>query len=116
MLNDKINSKTIKLIDRIEASEPKTKIMHDTLDKLLDSKKNTLLVVKDTTRELKLSCRNIPHVKLQDSSSVNVYQLLKYENLLITKDAFNVLLGRLSPKDTKNLEKPKKETEHKEEA
>ncbi len=46
---------------------------------------------------LELSSRNIPHVKVLPHQGLNVYDLLKYEYLLIKEPAVSIVQERLQP-------------------
>ena len=45
---------------------------------------------------VELSARNIPYVKVLKSEGVNVYDVMKYRNMLITADAVSKLEGVLA--------------------
>ena len=55
----------------------------------------SLIVTNDLKNNLYLSSRNVPYVKLLDSGALNVYDLLKYKNLIITQDALQSVEGAL---------------------
>ncbi len=57
---------------------------------------SALIVVSDDNPNVMLSARNIPHVKVVRTEGVNVYDLMKYKNVLITEDAVSQLEGALS--------------------
>ena len=46
-----------------------------------------LIVMDGTNTNVMLSARNIPDVKTASVSTINVYDLLKYNTLVVTKDA-----------------------------
>lgn len=54
-----------------------------------------LVVTDDPSNNLQLSCRNVPHVKLLKHDSLNIHDLLKYKNLIITQDALHSVEGAL---------------------
>ena len=45
------------------------------------------LVVVDDNANVVLSARNIPTVKTASTSTINVYDILKYDTLVVTQDA-----------------------------
>ena len=57
---------------------------------------NVLVVIDDANANVELSARNIPHVKVLRSEGVNVYDVLKYRNMLITAEAVSKLEGVLA--------------------
>ena len=63
--------------------EVKTKKFQAVMDALKVSK--ALVVVEDNN--VVLSARNIPTVKTASTSTINVYDILKYDTLVLTQDA-----------------------------
>ena len=45
------------------------------------------LVVVDDNNNVVLSARNIPDVKTASTSTINLYDILKYDTLVVTQDA-----------------------------
>ena len=82
----KVKENSIIVVDKLEFNEPKTKEMVKTLSNLNINNK-TLVVTLDGNENVTKSARNIPGVKPLRVDFVNVYDLLKYDTLLITKDA-----------------------------
>ena len=64
--------------------EVKTKKFKAVMDALKVSK---ALVVVDDNNNVVLSARNIPSVKTASTSTINVYDILKYDTLVVTQDA-----------------------------
>ena len=46
-----------------------------------------LVVLDDNDKNVVLSARNIPNVKTASTNTINVYDILKYDKLIVTKDA-----------------------------
>ena len=65
--------------------EIKTSKFVQILDNLKAPK--ALVVTKDKDEKVVLSARNIPTVKTTMTNSLNVYDILKYDSLVLTKDA-----------------------------
>ena len=53
----------------------------------LDSK--ALVVIDNNDKNIILSARNLPDVKTTDANIINVYDILKYDKLVFTRDAVN---------------------------
>ena len=53
------------------------------------------MVVRDYTDNSLLATGNIPNVLLMKAASVNVYQLLNYNNVLFSEEAIKDFVGRL---------------------
>lgn len=85
-LSSKILDNSIIVVDQLNFEEPKTKQMVQALEALKAGKK-TLVVTTGEAQNVMKSARNIPGVKPLGVDFINVYDLLKYDTLLITKDA-----------------------------
>ncbi len=84
-LSSKVAEEKFIVVDGLTFDEIKTKKMAAVLENL---KVNKALVVLDKKDEnVILSARNIPEVRTTMSGSVNVYDVLKYDNVVITKEA-----------------------------
>ena len=84
-LSSKVAEEKFIVVDGLAFDEIKTKKMAAVLDNL---KVNKALVVLDKKDDnVILSARNIPEVRTVLSGSVNVYDVLKYGNVVITKEA-----------------------------
>ena len=94
-LSDRVKSKKVIIIDQIKLDTPKTKTFNEILKKKLELGKT--LIVDDANKNLELSGRNIPNVRVMRSEGVNVYDLIKYEWLVMTKKAAEAIQTRLTP-------------------
>jgi large subunit ribosomal protein L4 len=86
VLTDKVQSEKLIVLDNLELSEIKTKVMAGVCTSLsLDS---ALFVMDGSTNvNVVMSARNIPGIKTAGVNTINVYDILHYDNLVITKDA-----------------------------
>ena len=84
-LTSRVNSEKLLVLDKFGFDEIKTKKMKEVLDNLKVNK--ALIVIGAKDDNVTLSARNLPNVRTVLSNSINVYDILKYENLVITKDA-----------------------------
>ncbi len=89
-LSSKFLDNDIIVVDQLSFDEPKTKQMIKTLE-VLNAKKKTLVVTADSNINVFKSSRNIPGVKPLRADFINVYDLLKYDTLLITKEAVSMV-------------------------
>lgn len=84
-LTSKVAEEKFIVVEGLTFDEIKTKKMAAVLENL---KVNKALVVLDKKDEnVILSARNIPEVRTTMSNSVNVYDVLKYDSVVITKEA-----------------------------
>ncbi|MBZ4663291.1 MAG: rplD [Caloramator sp.] len=84
-LSSKVVDNNIIVLDELKLDVPKTKTIVEMLKKF-DAKK-TLIVVKESDEVIYKSVRNIENAHVIPVNNINVYDLLKYEKLIITKDA-----------------------------
>lgn len=57
---------------------------------------SALVVIEESDPTVELSARNIPGVKVLRAEGVNVYDIMKYPNLVLTEGAVNQLEGALA--------------------
>ncbi len=92
-LSMKLAEKQLLIVDVLELKEPNTKEAAALIKGLkLDS---ALIVDQHDNKNLFLSVRNIPKTKVVDVSQVNVYDVLNYNWLVLTKRAFDSLTEKL---------------------
>ncbi len=84
-LTSKVMNEKIVVLDELNFEEIKTKQMVNVLDNLNVSK--ALVVLGEKNDNVWLSARNIPSVRTVLFNSINVYDLLKYDTLVLTKEA-----------------------------
>ena len=84
-LTSKVQNAKLVVVDAFNLDEIKTSKFVQILDNLKAPK--ALVVTKDKDEKVVLSARNIPTVKTTMTNSINVYDILKYDSLVITKDA-----------------------------
>ena len=85
-LSSKMNESQIIVLESLDFSEIKTKQMVKALTALkVDS--SALVVIANPNKNVENSTRNIPLVKTAKVNTINVYDLLKYNHLVITKEA-----------------------------
>ena len=84
-LSSRVAEEKIYVVDSLAFDEIKTKKMAAVLDSLKVEKALVVLDKKD--ENVILSARNLPAVRTVMSNSINVYDILKYGSLVITKEA-----------------------------
>lgn len=73
------------VIDDLKIADIKTKNMQKVLDNL--KLKKSLIVLDSNDKNVVLSAKNIPTVETRGVNELNVYDVMKYGNVLITKKA-----------------------------
>lgn len=85
-LSSKNEDNNIIVLDSLKFDEIKTKKIVNTLKNLkIDDK--VLIVLPEKNEIIEKSARNIPGVKTTIVNTLNVYDILKYDKFLVTKDA-----------------------------
>jgi large subunit ribosomal protein L4 len=93
-LSSKLEDKNLFVIDDIQLDEIKTKELAKVLNTL--ELKDLLIVSDEENTNLTLSSRNIPDVKVIKSEGLNVYDILKFNNLLLVESTIKNIEGRLA--------------------
>lgn len=94
-LSSKVNAGDILVLDDLQMKQPKTKDMVKILGDL--KVKEALLVTAAADQTVAKSARNIPGVKPLGAAGINVYDILAYNKLVITKDAVAMVEEVLAP-------------------
>ena len=86
LLSSKVIENQLVIVDSLPLTEIKTKSMVSTLNNLKVEGK-TLIVLPEKNENVQKSARNIENVKTSLVNTMNVYDLLKYNKLVLTLDA-----------------------------
>ena len=108
VLSDKVANKNLVVLDKLAADQFKTKIfseMIERLDKIYKAgiakknkeknkkEKRSVLIVDDKKDDkVKYSLRNLVGVKKINLENINILDLLKYRNLIITKESIKKIV------------------------
>ena len=84
-LSDKVNQGKLVVLENLELPEIKTKAMVDVCNKL--DLNGALFVMDSSNKNAVLSARNIPDIKTAGVNTINVYDILRYDSFVVTKDA-----------------------------
>ena len=84
-LSSRVAENKIVVLDELQLDEIKTKKFQGILDNL--KVKKALVVLGEKNDNVTLSARNIPTVKTVYTNTINVYDILKYDTLVVTKAA-----------------------------
>ena len=84
-LTAKVQDQKIVVLDELKLDAIKTKDFKRVMDNL--KVENALVVTAEQDRNVVMSARNIPHVATSVASNINVYDIMKYKNLVVTKAA-----------------------------
>ena len=84
-LTGKANENAIVVFDALDIAAPKTKEMIKVLKAV--SVEKALIVLPEKDESVERAARNIPGVKTTLVGTLNVYEILKYHTLVLTRDA-----------------------------
>lgn len=84
-LTSRVVAEKIYVLDELNFDTIKTKKMASVLENLKVNK--ALVVLGDKNDNVTLSARNIPSIRTALPNTINVYDILKYDTLVVTKDA-----------------------------
>jgi len=85
--SDKAQNENLKIVDKIDLPEIKTKTMATILDKLGLEKKKCLILDEGMAKNLSLSVRNMPRAKYSRAPLANTYDIVNADVLVMTKAA-----------------------------
>ena len=93
-LTVKVQDGLLKILDRLEVAEPKTKLMVSLL-KDLGIERRALILLSSEDLKVQLAARNLPDVKVLPIEGLNVRDLLHYDYILCSRDTLEKLQERL---------------------
>jgi large subunit ribosomal protein L4 len=93
-LSTKNRDGKIIVVDKFELEAAKTKIMVQALAELKVT--SALIVIPAADAKIERSARNLPKVKVLRVAGLNVYDLLRYDHLILTEGALKLMEERLA--------------------
>ena len=84
-LTSRLQENKLIVVDELKFDEIKTKNFVNVMNNLKADK--ALVVLNENDANVVMSARNIPTVKTALTNTINVYDILKYNTLILTKDA-----------------------------
>lgn len=85
VLTSKVQDEKLVVVDELKMDEIKTKKFVEIMNNLKAAK--ALVVTKDVENNVVLSAKNVADAKTVVVNEINVYDILKYDTLVLTKDA-----------------------------
>ena len=89
-LSDKVLTESLIVLDSLTVEGYKTKTVVDCLKALAVGKK-TLIVLASNEANVVKSCANIPGVKTAQANTINTYDIINADSLVIVKDAVKTI-------------------------
>lgn len=91
VLSAKVQEKELIVVDKFQMDAPKTKEFVQSLKKMGATNK-ALVIAEGADNNVLLSARNIAGVKTATVGTMNVYDILKYDSLILTKEALDKIV------------------------
>ncbi len=93
-LSVRFKEECMTVVNSLDLEQISTKGFAEVLDRF--ELKKALIVIDGENTNLELSARNVPFVKVLRAEGVNVYDILKYPNLVMTEAAVDQIEGVLA--------------------
>ncbi len=93
-LSEKISAGEVVVLDELQLAGPRTRELAS-LCKQLVAPVPVLLVVDAMNANVRLAARNMPGLDLTTAAQLNVYEILRYPALWVTRAAMDLLVARL---------------------
>ncbi len=95
VLTSRVQEEALKVVDKIQLQEPKTRLFLEPLSALGLKDHKVLFVTPEKDETLTRSSRNIPQVLVLPVEGLNVYDLLRFDKLVLLQDTVPKLYERL---------------------
>ncbi|MBW2642056.1 MAG: 50S ribosomal protein L4 [Deltaproteobacteria bacterium] len=92
-LSSKLQTEKLVVLDEFEIDEIKTREFVKVMGAL--DMKNALIITDKENKNLELSARNVPQTKVLRVEGLNVYDILKYKNVVLLESSIKSIEGRL---------------------
>ena len=89
VLTSRVEEGKFIVVDELKFDEPKTKEFAKVMENLEADK--ALVVLNDNDTNVVKSAANIPTVKTASTQTINVYDILKYDTVIVTQDAVKTI-------------------------
>jgi len=92
-LSSKLKEEKLVVLDEFELDKIKTMEFVKVMNAL--NTKNALIITEKKDKNLELSARNVPNIKVLRVEGLNVYDILKYRNVVLLESSIKSIEGRL---------------------
>lgn len=103
-LSQKAKSNSITVLEDFNFENPKTKNYAELLGNLEMNGKKTLLVIHNDDKNITLSARNIQSAKVTSANSLNTYDIMNANNLLLSESSIKAIENILSENGKAEME------------
>ena len=91
VLSAKAKEKLIIVLNDLKLEKPKTKEVSKILKKILPKKISAILAMPEKDGKILRAGRNIPNFQIMEARNLNVFDLLSFKHLILTKETINVI-------------------------
>ena len=95
LLSDRVRTDALCVLDALEVKAPKTKPFVEMLGLVAPDGRKTLFVTAEVDKNVMLSSRNIPKVRIRTASDLNALDVLDAVRVVVVRDALSKLEERL---------------------
>ena len=92
-LSSKLKEEKLLVLNEFELDKIKTREFFKVMNAL--NTKNALIITEKKNENLELSARNVPQIKVLRVEGLNVYDILKYKNIVLLESSIKSIEGRL---------------------
>jgi large subunit ribosomal protein L4 len=92
-LSSKLKEEKLFVLNEFELDKIKTREFVKVMNAL--NTKNALIITEKKNETLELSARNVPQIKVLRVEGLNVYDILKYKNVVLLESSIKSIEGRL---------------------
>ena len=85
-LSEKLREDGLTVVDAVKLEQPKTKLVEKMLASL-EIERSALIVDDASNQNLRRAARNHPRVKVVSPTSLNVYDVLLHDRLVVSRDS-----------------------------
>ena len=91
VISRRLKEGEVKVIDSLGVTTPKTRELSKVVTAFSQKEPNALVISENEPKNVSRASRNIQKVKTISPKSLNVYDLLRYKQILLEKDAIPVI-------------------------
>jgi large subunit ribosomal protein L4 len=93
ILSRKLQDQEIKIVDNLEIKSRKTKDLANLVKKFITSAKESLLLIPNKeNKTIYTAAKNLARVGVLSPESLNLYELLKYQKILLDQAAIETIV------------------------
>lgn len=107
-LSSKAKTGTLVVLDGAVLDSPKTAALRQRFT-TLGFNKALIIAGAEVDANFGMAARNIPHVNVLPSAGLNVYDVLRADTLVLTRDAVDAINARFAPRNGSGAEQPMQE-------